>query len=732
MNTRLICKVAIILFVTIAGCALPSGPYNVVPSAIKADTDLVDYMLRSKGFTRETARLDYPTLETLAGQQAMLQPHFLRYWKNPYDFPKFAYGLIKDQAASCAKEKGIFELFGLGQVRTGHRAAFRFEYMTELKPREGTPVQYALLDLAKECEVALTAEDTAPLTDTLKSVPAELQNYIAKLVMCAENAKFYRDRALRNFSRTRWNDAYISAVRNFSGQSWETGDKEIDDNIINWDLGQVMDYDDLYTGAAMSIRGIVEMESALADWAKVLTETNQAKLDLSGVKFEFDTLLGKIAFNGRTEDNTYQGEDYLVIIDLGGNDTYKGAVAAAYKLEHPVSILIDNAGNDTYIADKTTPCAQGAGLLGYGFLVDNGGNDTFTAVNNAQGMCYFGVGILWDRGGDDSFKAHTAAQGSAAFGIANLVKTGGNDSYYAYYVSQGFGFIGAYGCLIDTDGNDKYVAEPYDIIHQAKLGHDNLRNYTFCQGAGWGQRGDIFGGHSMAGGTGILQDLSGNDWYECGVYGQATAYWYSTGILHDKSGDDHYEGSFFVQSSGVHMGITMLLEESGNDTYHAWRAISQAGAHDLAVSFLVDKAGNDKYSAWGWKDEKGAQTLTNTGKKGQDGGVFLGSAINNTIAMFVNIGGDDSYEFYTKDAFAWSNQNAEPGTWRYENFNLGMFIDIGGKDDYQNLVEPPPEGLDSPKNNSSWSRMNMERVNKNKVFSMGIDIEKGKVPEAGE
>ena len=81
-------------------------------------------------------------------------------------------------------------------------------------------------------------------------------------------------------------------------------------------------------------------------------------------------------------------------------------------------------------------------------------------------------------------------QGSAAFGVANLTKIGGNDFYYAYYTSHGFGFVGAYGSLIDTGGDDIYEAEPYKLVHPGVGGHDNLRNYNFCQGAGWGQRGD--------------------------------------------------------------------------------------------------------------------------------------------------------------------------------------------------------------------------------------------------
>ena len=57
--------------------------------------------------------------------------------------------------------------------------------------------------------------------------------------------------------------------------------------------------------------------------------------------FEFNTPLGKVAFNGKNEDNTYNAKDYCLIIDLSGNDTYNGPAAASYSLEHPISIIMD-------------------------------------------------------------------------------------------------------------------------------------------------------------------------------------------------------------------------------------------------------------------------------------------------------------------------------------------------------------------------------------------------------
>ncbi len=738
--------ISIVLIVSAVGLAqvkepapapVPTQPQSVAKlEGIVSDTDIVAYLLNTKGLTRETARLDPQTLDTLAAQQVMVQPHFVRYWKNPYEFPKFCFDLVKAQEKNISDTaKGVFEQFGISQLRTGHRAAYRYEYVPELEPKKDMPVQEALLELAKKCDAIITEENRVAIANALKDVPPELQAYIAKLILGAREAKFYRDRAVRNYPKERLQHAFDCAVLGFATK--EDTDEEFNDmDVVNWDLGQALDYDDLYTGAGLNLKAICELEAFLDKPAKAVTTEGVATptmvaVNISNLAFEIDTPLGKVVFNSKDEENTYQCENYLAIIDLYGNDTYKGPAAASYKLEHPISTIIDWSGNDTYAADKDTPCSQGAGILGYGFLLDNSGDDTFTAVNNAQGMCYFGVGLLWDRGGDDSFKAHTSAQGSASFGVANLVKLGGNDSYYAYYTSQGFGFVGGYGALIDTGGNDKYVAEPYDLIHPGKLGHDNLRNYNFCQGAGWGQRGDIFGGHSMAGGTGVLQDFNGDDTYECGVYGQATSYWYSTGILYDKSGNDKYEGSFWVQGSTPHMGLSMFIDEAGSDSYHVWHAISQGGAHDFAVAFFLDRGGDNKFSAWEWKDKDGKQTLDNTGVKGSGGGVLLGSAINNSIGVFMSIGGNNTYEYYTNSSFGFSNQGMSPDSWRYGCNNIGLFIEIGGKPTYNTTVEKDtPANYGTPAMNSIWSRMPEKAGNQAKNFSFAINTPVGRVPEA--
>lgn len=708
-HIRLVVIFSVCMF--IISCVNTQSTLNTFPPT--TDNDIIGYLLASKGLTRETARVDAETLESLAKQQAMLQPHFLKYWKNPYDFPKFVYSLVDQQALYAEKDNAIYEQFSYATARTGHRINIsgRMEFVPSFTPKTPSPVEESLEGLFKRCGITFT--DKANVAESLKGVPADLQLSIAKLIFAAGEAKYYRDRALRNYPQVKWQHAFDYATKAYRGS-----DDIEDGEIINWDLGQCIDYDDLYTGAVLNIKAILEFQN-------YISKTREAPY-----VFELNTPLGKIAFNGKNENNTYDGKDYCLIIDLVGNDTYNGPAAASYSLAHPISIIMDFSGNDSYASGQIASCSQGAGIMGYGFLLDYAGDDTFKAIDNAQGMCYFGVGFLWDRGGNDSFKAEYAAQGSAAFGVTSLMKIGGNDNYYCYSLGQGFGFVGGYGCLLDTSGNDKYVAEPYNpLFNPAKGGHDNLRNYNFCQGAGWGQRGDIFGGHPMAGGTGVLQDLAGDDWYECGVYGQATGYWYGTGVLHDKSGNDHYEGSFFCQSGTAHMGLTMLLDEAGNDTHHVWHAISLGGAHDFSVSYFIDKGGDDKTSCWEWKDKDGKQTLENTGKKGSGGGVLVGGAITNSVGIYIKIGGSDTYEIYANDLPGLCSPNVPPGSWRYDLFTIGMFIHVGGKATY-NIVRADNQLLEvMPGSNKTWSMVS-KTGNPKKMFGMGIDIEKGIVLEA--
>jgi hypothetical protein len=584
--------------------------------------------------------------------------------------------------------------------------------------------------------------------EAIKGVPLKVQSLMADFLLQINRTAKYNRRALRKLAQFRWEDLikigrYLQlADKDYQDEAFYKyliSTMPEDDAELMYDLATDYDFNNLYYGTAPMLVKMCEVRDFLADPRDFSTGKDEKgkpipgpKIDLSKVKFELTLPLGKFAFNGSNEVNNYKGEDYYCIIDVGGDDTYTGPAAAAWTTKRPVSVIFDWAGNDRYTSTKDDVCSQGSGMLGSGILWDHSGNDTYVAYDNAQGHCFFGVGQLWDEGGNDTFKARNMAQGAACFGIGQLVNIGGNDSYYAFMCAQGFGFQGGSGTLLDTEGDDKYVGEtgksnPKDNLTTPGVGgHDNDRNYCFVQGAGWGRRSDMGDGHGMGGGVGILQDLKGNDWYECGVYGQATGYWFGTGILHDAEGDDHYEGSFFVQSGTAHMGLTAFFDDAGNDSYTVWKAISQGGAHDFSVSWFIDKAGNDKYYF-------GEPMPTADGKMvRQSGGILVGSAITNSIAVHIDYAGDDVYDFVTSSTCGYCMQRTgpKPDNYRYEEWTAGIYINRGGNDTYLRVEEPNiGEGWPKLKNNAMWKEV-QEPGNHQRSLGFGLDCETGIVPEA--
>src|SRR5205807_2383931 len=88
-----------------------------------------------------------------------------------------------------------------------------------------------------------------------------------------------------------------------------------------------------------------------------------------------ETPYGLIVIGG-PGPNTYNlDKRFAVVIDLGGDDTYTGAIAAATDVEHGNSVVIALAGNDVY---TSFGYAVGfGGPLGVGAVVDVAGDDQY-------------------------------------------------------------------------------------------------------------------------------------------------------------------------------------------------------------------------------------------------------------------------------------------------------------------------------------------------------------------
>jgi hypothetical protein len=368
-----------------------------------------------------------------------------------------------------------------------------------------------------------------------------------------------------------------------------------------------------------------------------------------------DTAAGAIVLSTAANDR-HEDPNPLLVVDAGGNDAYTAGAAGTY--ENPISLIIDLGGDDAYAAADTLAPAFGAGVLGTGILIDDGGNDTYRGGHVSLGAGMYGVGILLDRDGNDTYDGLTATQGSGLFGVGILADAAGNDRYHAFQQAQGFGYVKGCGVLVDRAGNDVYVADDEDIRFPSA--QSNKHNTSLSQGFGFGKRSDYVDGHSQAGGFGILVDGAGDDQYKCGVFGQGGGYWYGIGILADAQGNDSYEGVWYVQGAAAHFALGILWEGSGDDHYRATMNMAQGAGHDFSLGLLYEQDGNDRYDApnlslgggnangigFFWDvagdDSYNVDAATTLGRAniGSRGGM---RDRMDTIGLFVDTGGKDTY-----------------------------------------------------------------------------------------
>jgi len=121
-----------------------------------------------------------------------------------------------------------------------------------------------------------------------------------------------------------------------------------------------------------------------------------------------------------------------------------------------VGVLIDEGGDDTYIADYF---AQGSSYYyGLGILDDRNGNDQYISGRYAQGAgIHSSVGVLLDRKGRDFYYASFGvAQGMGHdFGVGYFEDDEGRDQYWGGTLVQGAATNGSMGIFIDLEEDDQ-------------------------------------------------------------------------------------------------------------------------------------------------------------------------------------------------------------------------------------------------------------------------------------
>lgn len=488
----------------------------------------------------------------------------------------------------------------------------------------------------------------APSTDSL---PSEVQQAAALVLEVALRVRDYRRLAFKPLGELA--PLYASAKLTTDDSQPET----IDDRLR------------IFRQTNLSYLGAGAHDLLLA------TQTAQGLIEKVPPDRKFDvridTAWGVIRLCGGGND-THGGDEFMLILDTGGDDTYINAPSNAGP-NNWVSIVVDQAGNDKYLSDPALATraisewdgrksgrnepGPGAALLGYCFLIDSAGDDLYRTHRPGIGSAFLGFAAVLDRAGNDRYDAYQNAQGFGQFGVGILEDLAGDDRYEGFFQVQGCGQTAGFGLLADRAGDDVYLAN--DTVIDFPSPQSDRHNTSMSQGAGYGRRADLTDNQSLSGGIGILLDSAGNDQYTCGVFGQGVGYWQGVGILWDEAGSDRYVGQWYVQGASAHFAIGYLEDSAGNDQYQALMNMAQGAGHDFSVGFLVDRAGNDRY---------------------QSPNLSLGAGNANGIGVLLELGGDDTYE--AVGVTLGQSTEAQPSTLRGRALTLGVFIDYGGTDTY--------------------------------------------------
>lgn len=349
---------------------------------------------------------------------------------------------------------------------------------------------------------------------------------------------------------------------------------------------------------------------------------------------------------------------YVFIFDPAGDDLYHGTISTDWEI--PYYWMLDLKGNDTY--SNNTIGGLFHTFAGIGILLDFEGDDIFHGDDYTIST-FLGYNLLYDMKGNDIYDGGLNSIAAGTFGLSILIDEKGNDKYSTTELGEGFGGPLGAGLLIDADGSDLYYAGG-KYLHAPLAPFDHR---ALSQGFGFGIR------PYMGGGIGVLYDHAGNDAYQGGVYSQAVAYWYALGIIIDKTGNDFYTAVYYPQGSGIHLAGGFLYDEEGEDHYFSKHGPGQGAAHDYAVGYLVDRAGNDIYSV--------------------EGGNGLG--LTNSVALFLEVTGDDRYERNITSNYGFANTARNTGS-------IGIFLDTGGEDIYP-IYADSIDYHERYKNDTQWS-----------------------------
>lgn len=367
--------------------------------------------------------------------------------------------------------------------------------------------------------------------------------------------------------------------------------------------------------------------------------------------------------------NTYDLEKgAALIIDLGGNDTYRGVIGASSNSDLGNSVVIDLSGNDTY---HPAPLGLATGRTGIGIVIDHSGDDTYHLAPGTGGVGLAGLGILYDGEGQDIYEGSRFTQGAAFGGFGLLLDRAGDDRYTSFGFALGFGAPLGVGALIDVSGNDSYECggrypSAYNETDAPNTPPQDPAFQYDCFGLGTGSGLRVFSkqasqrAHSLAGGWGLFIDLDGQDRYRSANFAQGHGYFFGLGVKLDLAGDDEHQAARYGHGTAAHFGVGLTIDYEGKDRYGSKGPFYNGGAAwDGSVALAID----------GGMDSDFYDLPASTG---------LGMGDLGGWGLFIEEGGADQYA-------------VKRGLGHGAEHSIGAFFDLDGRDDYSS-VPPPANG----------------------------------------
>ncbi len=337
-----------------------------------------------------------------------------------------------------------------------------------------------------------------------------------------------------------------------------------------------IDYAALQAQAAVMVQAALLLLEASAELQKLPTKAGENGVT-GTVLIDRGTPFGRFVVGGPGR-NEYACEQLAVIIDLGGDDTYRGPAGGA-GFSARFSMVVDAAGNDRYEANND---GLGSATLGVGVLLDLAGDDTYLGRARCLGYGLLGVGVCLDLQGADTIELASDGGGVGCLGLGLCADLGaGKDTVVIGARGCGVGLPGGLGMFVDDGGDDERA----------------LRRGTAAGAAGFGF-GFGLPGH-VGGGCGVFVDVDGNDRYAGGEHACGSGWHGGGGVFFDAAGRDSYRLGALTLGSARDGGFGIAIDAHGDDVYELTAGPAVGAAFGFALGWFEDRAGADRYTLAG-------------------------------------------------------------------------------------------------------------------------------------